>query len=143
MNKAILFAALLGVLMPSAYALDTKDQGDYVLVDIYGKPTTMQMRFKLQGSQWIMDGRKGNGAWQHVCSGTGECRLVHSSAHKVAQYQSYLPNKWANYSFECIENTAFAFCRATQTTQPSQRNYFWFPLMPQAIGKVLLLERLN
>ncbi len=58
------------------FALDRQDAGEYVLLNVEGKPTAQQMRFTLKGKQWIMDGREGDGVWHTVCNGTGECRFI-------------------------------------------------------------------
>ncbi|HFC6352316.1 TPA: hypothetical protein ACFNMH_001228 [Neisseria elongata] len=89
MTKTLFIALglLAAPLAATAAPLDSSDQGEYVLLDKDENPTPMQMQFVLKGKQWIMNGREGGGQWQPVCQGTGECRLVASSAGEVSRWK--------------------------------------------------------
>ena len=139
MTKTLLIALGLLAAAPlaaTAAPLDSSDQGEYVLLDKDENPTPMQMQFVLKGKQWIMNGREGGGQWQPVCQGTGECRLVASSAGEVSRWKKKLPDSWQPHNFGCINNKAFAFCRVDHATDPNRKGYWWFGLVD---GKVVPL----
>ena len=84
--------ALWLALSGSAFAagLDASDAGDYVQLDTEQRPTQMQMRYYLRGTQWVMDGKFGDSEWTPVCRGTGACRLQTSPAQKVREWKALL-----------------------------------------------------
>ena len=120
--------ALWLALSGSAFAagLDASDAGDYVQLDKDQKPTQMQMRYYLRGTQWVMDGKFGDGEWMPVCQGTGECRLQTSPAQKVREWKAMLPAELQAMPMACIHNKAFAFCRMSKPDNPNMRLYWWF-----------------
>lgn len=142
MKQAFLLTLLLGILSP-AYALDSQDAGDYVLLNAQQQPTPMKMRFKLQGKQWVMDGKQGDGEWQSVCAGTGECKLVASGKKQIKEYQAILPAQMRNNPLDCIQNKAFAFCRMTDGSNTGRRLYWWLPLIEAGRGHALGLHRIQ
>lgn len=125
--------------LPS-YALDRQDEGEYILLNVRAEPTTLQMRFFQNGSQWMMDSKQNGDLWQPTCRATVECKLVVSSPHKSVQYRSYLSAQWQHYLFSCVENKAFAFCHAQD--EEGNRAYWWFPLLAQK-GRALPVNRLR
>ena len=120
--------ALWLALSGSAFAagLDASDAGDYVQLDTEQRPTQMQMRYYLRGTQWVMDGKRGDGEWMPVCQGTGECRLQTSPAQKVREWKALLPAEIRAMPMACIHNKAFAFCRMNKPDNPNMRLYWWF-----------------
>lgn len=111
-----------------AAALDAQDQGKYVVLDENGRPTSTLMHYFLNGSQWMMDGKLGNGKWLPVCRDSDECRLGESSDADVTEWRSRLPPYWHKMPFACINNKAFAFCRVTNPANAERRAYWWFVL---------------
>ena len=109
-----------------AAGLDASDAGDYVQLDKDQKPTQMQMRYYQRGTQWVMDGKFGDGEWMPVCQGTGECRLQTSPARKVREWKAMLPAELQAMPMACIHNKAFAFCRMSKPANPNMRLYWWF-----------------
>lgn len=141
-KTSLLGLCLLSTLSVPAYALDDQDAGEYVLLNQQEQPTPMQMRYILQANgQWIMDGKQGNGDWQSVCRGDGQCRLQPASASEVAQWKTHLPSQWQAHSFSCIRNIAFAFCRVSHKDHANRRAYWWFSLLNNQIH-ALPLNRL-
>ncbi|OFK89202.1 MULTISPECIES: hypothetical protein [unclassified Eikenella] len=120
--------ALWLALSGSAFAagLDASDAGDYVQLDKDQKPTQMQMRYYQRGTQWVMDGKFGDGEWMPVCQGTGECRLQTSSEQKVREWKALLPTELRTMPMACIHNQTFAFCRMSKPDNPNMRLYWWF-----------------
>ena len=120
--------ALWLALSGSAFAagLDASDAGDYVQLDKDQKPTQMQMRYYQRGTQWVMDGKFGDGEWMPVCQGTGECRLQTSPERKVREWKAMLPAELQAMPMACIHNKAFAFCRMSKPDNPNMRLYWWF-----------------
>ncbi|WP_082890793.1 MULTISPECIES: hypothetical protein [Eikenella] len=138
MMKKLACLLLLGLGCLPAYALDAQDQGDYVILHSQTQqPTGMQMRFYLQGRQWMMDGRQlPEARWEPVCRGTGECRLAAASASDVAQWKATLPASWQAHRFSCIKNQALGFCHVEDRNHPGRRAYWMFALVngyPQAM----------
>ena len=126
-----------------SYAIDAKDAGEYVLLDMNQEPTPTQMRYYLQGDQWMMDGRQGGGNWSPVCEGTGSCRLKTSTAADVRKWRAMLPQELQQEPFSCIDNQiAFAFCSSAKKSNPDMRLYWWVSLLPNQTG-LLRLNRLH
>ncbi|ULJ60729.1 hypothetical protein [Wielerella bovis] len=141
MKKWCILAVALGMAMPT-FALDKNDVGEYVLLNKQGQTTSIQMKFFLRGSQWMMDGKRGDEAWKPVCHATGDCRLVASSAAKVAEYKTYLPQSLQQNPLSCVENKAFAFCHMSDKANPMLRAYWWLPLVA-AKGDAIPVNRLR
>lgn len=139
----ILATSILLLSSSLAYALDKHDAGVYVLLDSNDEPTDTQMRYYLQGNQWLMDGRHGNQSWQTVCSSTGECRLSPSKASDVEKWRQLLPNEFKKEPFSCVDNQiAFAFCRTHQKGHENKRLYWWIMLVNKQ-AYLLSLNRLK
>lgn len=143
MKKFLLFSSLLAIALPS-YALDKSDAGEYVLLNLQQQPTPTQMRFYQRGTQWVMDGKHGDAAWQSICHGDGKCRLQAAKPSDVRAYQAMLPQKMRTNPLSCIQNVAFAFCRMNDGTNDKRRLYWWFPLTPEsARGHAFGLNRVH
>lgn len=121
--------AVAAAVQVQAAGLDKFDQGDYVLLNMQQEPTPMQMRFVLQGRQWMMDGKEGNGSWQPVCRADGQCRLQASSTADMKKWRQRLPQEVRNFPLACINNVALAFCRSSKPDNPDMRLYWWIPLV--------------
>lgn len=130
--KKLLLPILLSMsVLAHATPPDKLDQGEYVLLDTQARPTSTEMRFFLEGTQWMMDGRKNGGEWQAVCRGNGECRLVPSSTKQIKQWRQLLPTSLQNHPLNCINNKALAFCRLSDPQDPNRRLYWWVALVTQ------------
>lgn len=127
-----IFLITLFIPLSAVAALDQSDQGSYVLLNSYGEPTVMQMRFFLSGrngKQWMMDGREEGQDWQPVCRADDHCRLQISNPNDIRRWRHSLPTEWHKQTLHCINNVALAFCR---THHPHQSNYtvYWFFALP-------------
>ena len=136
-----LFAALCASSL--SHAIDAKDAGEYVLLNVNQEPTPAQMRYYLQGDQWMMDGRHNGGSWSPICEGTDPCRLKTSNAADVKKWRAMLPKELQQEPFSCIDNQiAFAFCRSAKKSDPDMRLYWWISLRPEQT-RLLRLNRLR
>lgn len=146
MLKKLLYFSLLFYLFPNAYALDTQDQGEYVMMNKQGFPTTTQIRSRLLNNQWVIDIRNNNRvAWTPTCTGHSFCRLHLASPSDTQKWQELLTETSDNpISLSCIKNSAFAFCR-TQNNENnhSKQHDYWFITLSTAPNIPLPLHRLK
>ena len=118
MKKLIATLCCLLPIMASAQitanGLDSKAQGEYVLLNGQQQTTEIQFRLKLDGEQWLADGsRDGGVTWGPVCEADGECKLITSSQQDIERFFIKYPQVSDKADISCIHNMAFAFCGLT------------------------------
>lgn len=146
MLKKLIYFSLLLHLFSNAYALNTQDQGEYVIMNKQGFPTTTQIRSRFINNQWFIDIRNNNRvAWTPTCTGHSFCRLHLASPSDTQKWQELLAESNNNpIQLYCIKNSTFAFCRAQndENNHSKQRNY-WFITLSTAPNIPLPLHRLK
>ncbi|MDK4681112.1 hypothetical protein QDY71_07460 [Kingella negevensis] len=128
--RFILLIILVLFLAPNAHAFNSNNSGIFTLLDAKFKPTKMQMRYRLAGKQWHAETRVGKQTWQTLCRRSSGCLLRVSSNSEVSRFKRSLPQAWRKQSFDCIHNSAFAFCKTNDVKKPKQLAYWWFALKP-------------
>ena len=116
----VFFIALLASNCASSAELNSSDSGVYVVVGRDGQLSSLSYRFTLEKGSWRAEGKEGPGPWINVSCDHG-CQYVTSSS---AQSESYLPPPMkTGFTIACIQNSAQAFCRYIDKSNPSQGGY--------------------
>ena len=136
-----LFAVAFDFLMicSSSRAVDERDLGTYLLVNVKGEVTTKAMRLGRRADQYVLEDRRPDGSWTSVtCS--SDCRLNVSERADVEHFFSAAT--LSQISPACIHNKAFAFCAYSLRTDANFRGYI-FVALTQAQPIALRLARVD
>ena len=119
---AVVVVAFL--MAPVALALDQSDVGVYAIVHVDGHVTNKVFRVLHPDGGWKVEDKRPDDSWEDVTC-EAQCVLVESSPADVEHFLGKAP-KGAHA--DCIHNTAFAICRATDEAKPSARQYLFVAL---------------
>ena len=115
------------LMAPAAVALDQSDVGVYAIVHVDGHVTNKLFRVLHPNGGWKVEDKRPDGSWEDVTC-EAQCILVESSAADVERFLGKAPK---GARAECIHNSAFAICRATNKAKPSTRQYLFVALTEQ------------
>ena len=113
----VLLAALLAPI--PVFGLDQTDEGIYAIVHVDGHVTDKLFQLTRPNGNWKVEDKKSDGSWEDVSCGAN-CVMVESSAANVKQFLEKAPN---GMEAECINNSSFAICRATDQAKLGERQY--------------------
>ena len=136
--RTILAIMSLVVVPTAATALDASDTGTYALIHVDGHVTSKVFRIFHDGERWRVEDRIDVNTWQDVTCET-DCVLRDSSA---AEVEFAVGSPAPSIKAECVQNSAFAFCRVSESSIPDKRNYL-FVAFVEGRSYQLRLQRLD
>ena len=117
--------ALVLLSSASARAVDERDIGTYLLVNVRGEVTAKAMRLARSGNDYIVEDRRPDGSWHSVSCVSG-CKMNPSSR---ADVERFLPSATlAQIDPSCIHSKAFAFCAYSLRSDANFRGYIFVAL---------------
>lgn len=137
MRTMLAIVSLLG-LPAAALALDASDAGTYALIHVDGHVTSKVFRILHDGERWRVEDRIDADTWQDVTC-ESDCVLRDSSAEEV---EFALGGRPPSTMAECVQNSAFAFCRVSELSVPDKRSYL-FVAFVDGRAYQLRLQRLD
>jgi hypothetical protein len=120
--RYFLLLALLAML-PSAYALDEKDAGVYLVVHNDGHVTSEALRLFKDNEKWNIQGRQPDGSWKDVLCGNERCTLQTSTMENI--HGMFDDQALSKIVPGCLNSRSFALCRYTLVKDPTFVGYLF------------------
>lgn len=120
--RYLLLLLLLG-LFPSAYGLDKKDPGIYLVVHNDGHVTSEAFRLFKANKSWGIQGRQPDGSWKDVLCGNQRCALQTTTKERI--HQIFDNQALSQIIPDCVNSPSFAFCRYTLVKDPDFVGYLF------------------
>ncbi|MDD2775163.1 MAG: hypothetical protein PHU06_04335 [Gallionella sp.] len=126
MKQLLILLTLL--FSPVCFGFDSSNVGVYAIVHKTGEVTNFVFYVSEQSGKWDIEQRKISGEWESVAC-ENDCILNISS---TADIEKFIPQDvLAKQKFECIQNTAFAFCHYQLIENTQRAGYVMIALVTQ------------
>ena len=103
-----------------SFAFETSNAGMYAVVHKDGYVTNFHFSVSQQSGTWNIQQRLNNGQWKNVTC-ERDCILKVSSESEI---ENFIPQDIrARQKYECIHNSAFAFCAYSPVDDMTRRGY--------------------